>query len=75
MGKDTNEVDFRNRNEPKRGQGSKLGNKRVMLHGLHEVIKKKKASSMINEVGLGSDILSLVNNTRVAKIMIVVTHF
>jgi hypothetical protein len=28
------------------------------------VIKKEEASLKINEVGLGSDILSLVNNTR-----------
>ena len=35
-----------------------------MLHGSKGVIKKKEASLRINKVGLGSDILSLVNNTR-----------
>jgi hypothetical protein len=36
----------------------------VVLHGSKGVIKKKGASPRINEVGLDSDILSLVNNTR-----------
>lgn len=49
-GKDTKEkVDFKNRKEPKKGPSNKLGNKRVMLHGPHGVIKKKEARPLINE--------------------------
>ena len=65
VGKDTEkEVDFRNKNEPIRDSGSKSGNKMVVLHGPQRVNKKKEIDPRINEVGLGSDILFLVNNTR-----------
>lgn len=42
-------MDFRNRKEPKKGPSNKLGNKEVMLHGPHGVIKKKEARPLINE--------------------------
>jgi len=57
VGKDTKEeVNFRNRNNPKRDFCSKLGNKRVVLHGPQGVNEKKEVDPRINEAGLTNDI-------------------